>query len=384
MCKSLRLLTLLSVLIGHGSAQELPSMVPSTSVGPSSVPSLSIVPTPVPSVYPTIFQARITDPELIIAFDDNNTQSEVTLRYNISDLAYKGAVYSYDCNQAAPVANSSIALALSGSNDTNFSGDTHQLDVILDLKPDGLEADAMVFNGTDPEATTVEFCVRVDLLMDKSKFLDNPTEDVEVTFHQTKVQVIVNTTVGFNVSNINLETEYTELNEQVDFTYEVLAYQCDRAGAQSAPIIKQSESVFICAETTSDVSIRDIKSLIFVKDSATTLTAIKDRNPNAVTSKRPVGDKKWIVQSRLVSRFYSMDGTVTVNANGAVIMGFGGAAGRRLQQAGGGDPEGGFNAEFKLAPLEEQYSFDDMSSARMTGGVMGFLTIALMSLASLL
>ena len=48
----------------------------------------------------------------------------------------------------------------------------HQLDVFLDLKPDVLEADAMVFNGTDPEATTVEFCVRLDLLMDKSKFYE--------------------------------------------------------------------------------------------------------------------------------------------------------------------------------------------------------------------
>jgi len=156
-------------------------------------------------------------------------------------------------------------------------------------------------------------------------YRDNPYKEIEaVTFHDTLVEITMNLTRDFQVSELKLQKEEKiETSDSQELSYTLDFYQCQEkpdgtftdknSPLDGTNIITQNTILYICLdldENSENVGIREIEQLEFTQpETQNRYYAIYSRTPNAITSERHCGSpmaprKKMVVSTRIVLPFF--------------------------------------------------------------------------------
>jgi hypothetical protein len=168
-----------------------------------------------------------------------------------------------------------------------------------------------------------------------------------VNFHETKINVLVDLTAGFNLTSIDAErTDAGEEEANADLDYPVIAYYCNEANEElaTAPIYNQGDVLQVCvriddALEDEDIYVEDIVSFVLSQLgdpalAATPTTAIQNRQTDPLTLKDcdSIGDGRCNVKHQLTSKFFDDPSPGDLEVNGIALIGFGTptAGGRKL------------------------------------------------------
>jgi len=266
-----------------------------------------------------------------VTFSDESGKEEIKLGYNTSLRARDVVVYDYEnCNSTV---DSSVIFVKTNMKPTSSSHGT--LDVLLDVEQDAIVGSNVWFNGTSPNTNHILLCVRVDLT-DKIDPTD-PTLDKSVSFHEVKLNITIDMTQGFDVTDIQSDRDdATVTNETASLNYTVLAYPCTSSTSgdiqSTMPPLAQGDVCTICVETNAtDVFVATITEMSFVQGT-TTYEAITGGDAQGLTSLDCQDDEVCVTKTQMISAFFDEAIPDPVNVIGECVMAFGSS--RRLTSVG--------------------------------------------------
>jgi hypothetical protein len=212
----------------------------------------------------------------------------------------------------------------------------------VDINLDG-SADIYTENGT---TGTIAYCIRVEVL-----YTVDGTAEV-MNYFEKPITATLDLAATFEVAvladNLNDFVQDAEILEEIG-AYTITASQCGSDGgvvAAEEATITQGQSVYYCVETSDEINLIEITSLVLDNENGVTASPIRESESNEVTSYDcdNFGPKKCLIETKMKGAFFEDAEDKDVKAVGAVLLSFGGS--RRLH-ADSFDRETG-NGEFDV------------------------------------
>lgn len=197
----------------------------------------------------------------VVEFTANSTNQEVVFAYNytgtLSPQKYMHfQLYEVDCLTPADPA----ALTVDQPLRIEHTPQNPQQPTISSLVDINLSTitDSVHYNQTNATNAVIDFCMRVDYILDVNNALTLTPSQIDVSngesynFHETQLTIRVDLTAGFSITGVDLvrddaldETAFTALD------YPVRAYLCDDLNSDLTDNFKgykQGESLQFCVE----------------------------------------------------------------------------------------------------------------------------------------
>lgn len=325
-------------------------------------------------------------------FGNETENEEIVLSYNISLRTALVQIFTDDCS--TPVTLDVISTYMK----TDITSPTHgQLDVTLDVNQNSVVASNIWRDGNTTGEAFIDLCVRVDLVLDDA-------DQTSVHFHEQKLYLAIDLSRGFQVTDINLDREDADVDQQdVSLGALLTACQCNLDAECVSDVLVQGDDVYVCvfSDPETDFVISAVEQLEFSQDTLR-ITAIDNSTEDALTEVLTVG-KTAIIRTQMRSDFFISSSPDDVIASGSVSLIFG-DAGRSLRitpALGGasapdrrrakqtGEDENGFQVSMtigrELSTVAASSDDDDSSGTGkvgiIIGSMVGFVGIALVAAA---
>jgi len=304
------------------------------------------------------FAYDIEDPVIDVEFSDDRSSDEFIFNYKVSQRNFTVELRDYDnCNVTS--SDGSLVLTTSEALDV---GPYKQSIATIDVDQSVVApSDFFRYGGTFNETGYYEFCIRIDLL--------SPDNSESVHFLETKTNITVDLTKGFDVISISTDRDNaTETNETAELEYSVLAYQCTSSTSnEQTSTLTQGSIATICVETnsTSGVYVDTITELEFHQDDFT-YVAITEGTTQGLTSLDCNNNEVCVTETQMISEFFTDLDPSDIIVNGTVVMKFG--RGRRLsglRQLQADDTTDKFDLQLhpqSMHTVDEESSTDESST----------------------
>mmetsp|Transcript_13681 Transcript_13681/g.24772 ORF Transcript_13681/g.24772 Transcript_13681/m.24772 type:complete len:483 (-) Transcript_13681:107-1555(-) len=307
-------------------------------------------------------------PQTEFTFSEEADTSEVKLFYNISLREIIITAYEIDCSTPIPTNVTELS-----STRTATSTMYAELEVFVDIKQDTV-TESTIWEDKGTGKGQIAMCIRLDLVL--------PSTTLSVNYHEMKFFIDVETTQGFNVTDISLDrTAATNETGTGEFDYQVSACHCDPSFfdcyAINDPnsVLTQGSDILLCVETTApNVRINDIRSLTMTGDDVT--NPIVNGNGDALTQTTVVG-KKARIRYQVISSFFQNENPTPIVASGIVLLEFFSEGSRMLRSVSfvppSRDLEEELNQGFAVDPIPVESAAEQTSSASLIGGFLGIV-----------
>lgn len=293
---------------------QAPIQSPVTSDIPSNYPSpsfMSDMATEIPTASLDKFSWDIERMGVtVVSFDDNSTQSEISISYNISRRSSMIQIFRQDC--LIPVGQDVVSVS---KNTTIISSTNAQLDIILDIQQGSVIGSSIWREGNSLNVGYIELCIRTDLTLDD----DSQTS---VSFHEQKLFLTISLSQGFQVSEVNLERNAAdEESSDIVVDYGIKSCQCNSSFQCEETILVQGDDVFICIYTDSvGIEISMIEELSFSQGSIS-ISAIENNTADALSTIQKLGTMV-VARSQLRSLFFDTPEPDNLVVNGRALITF--------------------------------------------------------------
>lgn len=157
----------------------------------------------------------------VVDFSEATASNEIVGSYNTSVQNYTITLHDEDCTSAITDIDAAGIAFTSASTGIGQDNLQVQLDLVQSKL---LSTSPIVFPvGTDNAVMDIRFCVRLDLV-----YKQEGAEDVSVNFHQTKFDIQVNMTSGFEITAFTSRTEAELAQDTVNLdNYNVTAHRLE-------------------------------------------------------------------------------------------------------------------------------------------------------------
>jgi len=353
----------------------------------------------------TDFDWNITEFEgegfVVVKFDDENAESEVKLNYYASTKHTTVQLFDYaNCNTSETTTSTPGILTTGVYTEAERVSTT--LEIPLNINQTAI-TDSSFFGGT-AEARVIQVCIRIDLMANLNT--TNPDFEESINFHETKLEIQVDMTKGFEVVGVSTDrTKATETNETASLDYSVLAFEIDDASATGAELTTRgtyTQGDFLTIGIITNGTGVEVEQIIQMNITGNTdYDSIKsDGEPSALTQRdcgvditsNDYGAKKGCkVKTMLVSDFFDTAEPQDLTIKGVAVMKFVRARrlanidARDLQEASSADDTFGLTVSLKPMNLgdyvetqdEDDIDMIDDSAATSTivGGMVSFVVV---------
>jgi hypothetical protein len=311
-------------------------------------------------------------PQTEFTFSEKADTSEVKLFYNVSLRETIITAYEIDCSTPIPTNVTELSSTLTATS-TMYA----DLEVFVDIKQDTV-TESTIWEDKGTGKGQIAMCIRLDLVL--------PSTTLSVNYHEMKFFINVETTQGFNVTDISLDrTAATNETGTGAFDYQVSACHCDPSSfdcyAINDPnsVLTQGSDITLCVETAApNVRIADIRSLTMTQgegDDAVVTNPIENGAEDPLTQ-TTINGKNARVQYQVISDFFKNEDPADIIATGTVLLEFYSEEGSRmLRSVSIRDLTEESNEGFEVPPIPvKSAAAEQTSSANLIGSFTGIVS----------
>jgi len=273
----------------------------------------------------------------IIAFDQQNSESEVQFRYSYSGTlgptkALNATLYQYDCLSPADT-----IFGLTMANET-VEGSVLVLDV--DVLQETVK-DTVHYTASSQTTANIAFCMRVDY-----NYVTDPQsgESTGINFHETKVDITVNLVANFTLEGISVvRDQAASQNVDAQIEYPLMAYYCDDTNSDDplqGPFV-QGSIIQVCVKVDDtdplypggEVYVEDILSFVVTQPDGpgSPTSNIQGSVPDILSSKdcNSLLDGICNVKTQLLAKYFVDPNPNDLRIDGVALLALGSPIGLR-------------------------------------------------------
>jgi hypothetical protein len=296
----------------------------------------------------------------IINFNDTNTDSEVTFKYNYTGTLTPTKFLDVQLFKTDCLTPADASLAF---NDTTTG---QELDIELDIIQETI-TNSDHYDGTaDGTAATIGFCLRVDY-----KYIDTDNVTESINFYETNVTITVDLTANFTLTEISANrTSADSEAANVDLDYPVEAYICldDNSKVATPAALVQGSFLQVCVRidgdvTTENIIVEDILTLVVSQPAGpgSASETISDAVANPLTDKVCRESGICNIKTQLLSKYFVEPSPNDLQVDGVAILAFGKAS-FMPSSAPSSAPSGTPGGRRLRAPIRGLLSGDDVKA----------------------
>ena len=321
------------------------------------------------------------------SFSESSKNKEMIMEYSVY-AAYNNSVYlsffDHEC-----------IMAVASGFDYNMTvgaGDPATITAEIDLDLAVLVANGLLWTGSTYSGQ-LKYCVRADLVSAIDIDANNSTNYIGTTgdslsFVENKYTLTIEMTQDFgNFTVVAAKEDAGNENEDAETSYGVDACQCNDSQVCEPSTLNQNSLLDICIklnENATGVVLGAVKSLTLTQGSVT-VAAITDTVRNSLTNVSGMDSKEGLVETRLISAFFTDSGGSELTVSGTVVIKFSNARGRQLMNVASEQVrrvqnnedvagEGSFDFNVELNAVDEAPSVGSSSVFASIAAIMAMAT----------